>query len=176
MQVSTRGRVALSAMIDLALRQHHGPVTVAAIGRRLDISQSYLEQLFSGLRQHGLVCSLRGPGGGYTLDRTMPDITVADIVVAVDGLIDCTPPDDARSGPESVAHATHDLWLSLHRTLIDYLDETTLADLVEPQRDSRVRTVPAARETRVEHVETLRWPTSTLHAAPRGSRQVARAA
>src|SRR6218665_2148623 len=90
MRLTTKGRFAVTAMIDLALRQNTGPVTLAAISKRQQISLSYLEQLFGKLRSNGIVESVRGPGGGYTLARRADDTTVADIVVSVDGPMDAT--------------------------------------------------------------------------------------
>ena len=90
MRLTTKGRFAVTAMIDLALREHTGPVALAAISQRQQISLSYLEQLFGKLRRHELVESTRGPGGGYSLGRKAEDITVADIIVAVDEPIDAT--------------------------------------------------------------------------------------
>jgi len=90
MRLTTKGRFAVTAMIDLALRQNNGPVTLAAISQRQQISLSYLEQLFGKLRRHELVESTRGPGGGYTLGRKAADITVADIIVSVDEPLDAT--------------------------------------------------------------------------------------
>ena len=90
MRLTTKGRFAVTAMIDLALRQNNGPVTLAAISQRQQISLSYLEQLFGKLRRHELVESTRGPGGGYTLGRKAAEITVADIIVSVDEPIDAT--------------------------------------------------------------------------------------
>ena len=85
MRLTTKGRFAVTAMIDLAQRQHQGPVTLAGISQRQEISLSYLEQLFGKLRRHEIVESVRGPGGGYNLARRPEDITVADIIIAVDG-------------------------------------------------------------------------------------------
>ena len=90
MRLTTKGRFAVTAMIDLGLRSHTGPVALAAISQRQQISLSYLEQLFGKLRRHELVESTRGPGGGYSLGRNAGDITVADIIVAVDEPIDAT--------------------------------------------------------------------------------------
>ncbi|HNL43129.1 MAG TPA: Rrf2 family transcriptional regulator, partial [Ottowia sp.] len=90
MRLTTKGRFAVTAMIDLALRQDSGPVTLAAISQRQRISLSYLEQLFGKLRRHELVESTRGPGGGYSLGRKADDITVADIIVSVDEPLDAT--------------------------------------------------------------------------------------
>ena len=96
MRLTTKGRFAVTAMIDLALRQSNGPVTLAAISQRQQISLSYLEQLFGKLRRHELVESTRGPGGGYSLGRKAADITVADIIVSVDEPIDATRHDGQR--------------------------------------------------------------------------------
>lgn len=90
MRLTTKGRFAVTAMIDLGLRQSNGPVTLAAISQRQQISLSYLEQLFGKLRRHELVESTRGPGGGYTLARKPADITVAEIILSVDEPIDAT--------------------------------------------------------------------------------------
>jgi Rrf2 family transcriptional regulator, iron-sulfur cluster assembly transcription factor len=90
MRLTTKGRFAVTAMIDLALRHHSGPVTLAAISQRQEISLSYLEQLFGKLRRHQLVESTRGPGGGYTLAKKASEITVADIILSVDEPIDAT--------------------------------------------------------------------------------------
>src|SRR5690606_34799807 len=90
MRLTTKGRFAVTAMIDLALRQQRGPVTLATISERQNISLSYLEQLFGKLRRHELVDSVRGPGGGYSLARLARNITVADIIFAVDEPLDAT--------------------------------------------------------------------------------------
>ena len=90
MRLTTKGRFAVTAMLDLALRGGKNPVTLAGISERQDISLSYLEQLFSRLRRHELVESVRGPGGGYYLARALDDVSVADIIRAVDEPIDAT--------------------------------------------------------------------------------------
>lgn len=136
MRLTTKGRVAVSAMIDLALRQGHGPVALATIGQRQRISLSYLEQLFSRLRRHQLVESTRGPGGGYTLGRKASAITVADIVFAIE---DADPePRDPRAGAEGRCN-TEELWASLSRCAVDFLDSVTLQNLVETQRAKGVQ-------------------------------------
>lgn len=139
MRLTTKGRFAVTAMIDLALRQQSGPVTLAAISQRQNISLSYLEQLFGKLRRHELVGSMRGPGGGYTLARLARDITVADIVFAVDEPIDatsCGGKEDCnvgRSGQSSRC-MTHELWTTLNHKMVEYLDSVSLQDLVDKQR------------------------------------------
>src|SRR5215469_240128 len=90
MRLTTKGRFAVTAMIDLAMRQDQGPVTLAGISQRQKISLSYLEQLFGKLRRHEIVESVRGPGGGYSLARKAEDVTVADIIIAVDEPLDAT--------------------------------------------------------------------------------------
>jgi len=135
MRLTTKGRFAVTAMIDLALRQQSGPVTLAAISQRQQISLSYLEQLFGKLRRHQLVESTRGPGGGYTLGRKADDITVADIIVAVDEPIDATGCAGKENcmGEDAGRCMTHDLWASLNSKMIEYLDSISLRKLVEDQ-------------------------------------------
>ncbi len=139
MRLTTKGRFAVTAMIDLALRHHSGPVTLAAISARQNISLSYLEQLFGKLRRHELVDSVRGPGGGYMLARHARDISVADMIFAVDEPLDATSCggkencDIGRNG-HSGKCMTHDLWATLSRKMLEYLDSVSLQDLVDQQR------------------------------------------
>src|SRR5438132_7828498 len=122
MRLTTKGRFAVTAMIDLAMRQDQGPVTLAGISQRQKISLSYLEQLFGKLRRHELVESTRGPGGGYTLARKAEDITVADIIVAVDEALDATGCGGKENcmGDDTGRCMTHDLWTSLNNKMIEY--------------------------------------------------------
>jgi Rrf2 family iron-sulfur cluster assembly transcriptional regulator len=139
MRLTTKGRFAVTAMIDLALRQGKGPVTLSGISQRQAISLSYLEQLFGKLRRHEIVESVRGPGGGYSLARTADKVTVADIIIAVDEPLDATQCGgkenchgaDAASGTRCM---THELWATLNAKMVDYLDSVTLQDLVEQQK------------------------------------------
>jgi Rrf2 family iron-sulfur cluster assembly transcriptional regulator len=134
MRLTTKGRFAVTAMIDLALRQTSGPVTLAAISQRQQISLSYLEQLFGKLRRHELVESTRGPGGGYSLGRKAADITVADIIVSVDEPIDATHCGGKENClGESGRCMTHDLWTSLNQRMVDFLDSVSLQKLVDDQ-------------------------------------------
>ena len=134
MRLTTKGRFAVTAMIDLALRQHSGPVTLAAISQRQHISLSYLEQLFGKLRRHQLVESTRGPGGGYSLARKASEITVADIIVSVDEPIDATHCGGKENClGESGRCMTHDLWTSLNQRMVDFLDSVSLQKLVDDQ-------------------------------------------
>jgi Rrf2 family iron-sulfur cluster assembly transcriptional regulator len=134
MRLTTKGRFAVTAMIDLGLRQSGGPVTLAAISQRQQISLSYLEQLFGKLRRHELVESTRGPGGGYTLARKATDITVADIIVSVDEPIDATHCGGKENClGEGARCMTHDLWASLNVRMVEFLDSVTLQKLVDDQ-------------------------------------------
>lgn len=138
MRLTTKGRFAVTAMIDLALRQGKGPVTLSGISQRQAISLSYLEQLFGKLRRHEIVESIRGPGGGYSLARRADKITVADIIIAVDEPLDatqCGGKDQCRGVDVSagVRCMTHDLWTTLNEKMVDYLDSVSLQDLVDQQ-------------------------------------------
>ena len=135
MRLTTKGRFAVTAMIDLALREHSGPVALAAISGRQQISLSYLEQLFGKLRRHELVESTRGPGGGYSLGRGAESITVADIIVAVDEPIDATGCAGKENcmGDDTGRCMTHDLWASLNVKMIEFLDSISLKKLVDEQ-------------------------------------------
>ena len=134
MRLTTKGRFAVTAMVDLAMRGGSGPVTLASISERQQISLSYLEQLFGKLRRNNLVDSVRGPGGGYNLARPGSKISVADIVVAVDEPIDAT-----KCGGKGNCHGenqqciTHDLWMGLNEKIFDYLKGVTLQQLVDNQ-------------------------------------------
>lgn len=135
MRLTTKGRFAVTAMIDLALRSAHGPVALAAISQRQQISLSYLEQLFGKLRRCELVESTRGPGGGYSLGRGADQISVADIIVAVDEPIDATGCAGKENcmGDDAGRCMTHELWASLNAKMIEYLGSITLRKLVDEQ-------------------------------------------
>ncbi len=160
MRLTTKGRFAVTAMIDLASRQTDGPVTLAGIAERQRISLSYLEQLFGKLRRHHLVSSVRGPGGGYRLARGMAEITVADIIFAVDEPLDATQCGGKENCHDAHRCLTHDLWANLNKRMYAYLDSVTLDALVnrrvQPDADIMVsrkirhRTlVPSVREIAV---------------------------
>ena len=135
MRLSTKGRFAVTAMIDVGLRANAGPVSLADISTRHRISLSYLEQLFSKLRQHGLVVSTRGPGGGYNLARNAEAISVADIVGAVEGAgRDGGGNEDAMSEEAGAAAMTAELWATLNAKMMTYLQSITLETLVSEQR------------------------------------------
>jgi len=134
MRLTTKGRFAVTAMIDLALRQSSGPVTLAAISQRQQISLSYLEQLFGKLRRQGLVESVRGPGGGYTLGRSAREISVADIILSVDEPIDATHCGGKENClGESGRCMTHELWAALNQRMLEFLSSVHLQKLVDEQ-------------------------------------------
>ncbi|MEI7431146.1 MAG: Fe-S cluster assembly transcriptional regulator IscR [Betaproteobacteria bacterium] len=133
MRLTTKGRFAVTAMIDLALRSGDGPVTLAGISERQMISLSYLEQLFGKLRRYSLVDSVRGPGGGYCLARPVGQITVADIVRAVDEALDATQCGGKGNCKDEELCMTHELWTTLNSKMYDYLTSVTLAELVDKQ-------------------------------------------
>nr|CRH04274.1 Transcriptional regulator, BadM/Rrf2 family [Candidatus Magnetococcus massalia] len=123
----------MTAMLDLAQHANHKPVTLAEIAGRQEISLSYLEQLFAKLRRGGLVTSVRGPGGGYRLDQTTEEISVADIIRAVDEPIAATSCKEKDEGGcrRDTRCITHDLWSRLGDHIYHYLESVTLRQLVE---------------------------------------------
>jgi Rrf2 family iron-sulfur cluster assembly transcriptional regulator len=146
MRLTTKGRFAVTAMIDLALRHGKGPVTLAGISERQDISLSYLEQLFGRLRRHNLVDSVRGPGGGYTLAKPLDSVSVADIIRAVDEPIDATRCGGNENCHEEQRCMTHDLWVNLNQKIYEYLESVTLGDLVKKQQaKNNVAVLPDGR-------------------------------
>ena len=162
MRLTTKGRFAVTAMIDLAMRQHNGPVTLAGISQRQKISLSYLEQLFGKLRRHELVESTRGPGGGYTLARPMRDVSVADIIFAVDEPLDATNCGGKENCHEEGPCMTHELWTNLNKKMIEFLDGVTLQELVEQQRGRETKAPSKQISVLREHRAALEYPTSTL--------------
>ena len=130
MRLTTKGRYAVTSMLDLALHQEGGPIPLAGISDRQDISLSYLEQLFSQLRRQGLVQSVRGPGGGYHLGRQAGEISVAEVIEAVNETTDatrCHGKGDCQKGETCL---THHLWMDLSDQIRAFLGEISLADLV----------------------------------------------
>ena len=131
MRLTTKGRYAVTAMLDLALHAERGPISLADISKRQDISLSYLEQLFSRLRQAGLVSSVRGPGGGYRLARPSAEICVAQIIDAVNESVDatsCGGNSDCSAGEQCL---THYLWTDLSHQIHNFLDGISLEDMVK---------------------------------------------
>ncbi len=143
MRLTTKGRYAVTAMLDLAIHHDGGPVTLADIARRQGISLSYLEQLFSLLRKRGLVTSIRGPGGGYHLGRKAESIAVVEVIAAVDESVDSTRCGGRENCQGEERCLTHDLWQDLSKQIYDFLSAIDLAQLVERQR---VREVAARQE------------------------------
>ena len=148
MRLTTKGRFAVTAMIDLALNSGEGPVTLAAISERQKISLSYLEQLFGRLRRYGLVESVRGPGGGYCLARLDADITIADVVRAVDEMLDATQCGGLQNCRQAQRCMTHELWSTLNDRIYEFLSSVTLADEVKKQRQINDTELPALRNVR----------------------------
>jgi Rrf2 family iron-sulfur cluster assembly transcriptional regulator len=133
MRLTTKGRFAVTAMVDLAMRGGKGPVTLAGISERQKISLSYLEQLFGKLRRNNVVASVRGPGGGYCLARPANKISMVDIIVAVDEALDathCGTRGDCQDGKPCL---THDLWFGLNEAIHEYLSKVNLQQLVDGQ-------------------------------------------
>ncbi len=137
MRLTTKGRFAVTAMIDLGMRHERGPVTLAGISERQKISLSYLEQLFGRLRRQGLVESVRGPGGGYCLAKPLPEISVADIIRAVDEQIDATQCGGMGNCHDNKPCMTHELWSSLNAHIYQYLEAVNLDQLVRGQTEKQ---------------------------------------
>ena len=142
MRLSTKGRFAVTAMIDVALREKLGPVPLSDISARQQISLSYLEQMFSKLRQQGLVRSTRGPGGGYTLGHRTDAITVADIICAVEDVV----PEEKTVGTSSTKDMAQDLWDSMNAKVFEFMQSVTLRSLVLEQlaKGVKIEQKPAA--------------------------------
>jgi Rrf2 family iron-sulfur cluster assembly transcriptional regulator len=147
MRLTTKGRFAVTAMIDLALRQHSGPVTLAGIAERQKISLSYLEQLFGKLRRNHLVASVRGPGGGYCLAKPMGLMSVADIIQAVDETLDATQCGGRGDCHDDHPCMTHNLWTSLNQKMLDYLRSVTLQELFDQQKGNAACVAALADES-----------------------------
>jgi Rrf2 family transcriptional regulator, iron-sulfur cluster assembly transcription factor len=139
MRLTTKGRFAVTAMLDIAMHGGKRPVTLAGISQRQSISLSYLEQLFGKLRRHTLVESVRGPGGGYTLARDLAKVSVADIITAVDEPLDATQCGGKENCHDEQRCMTHDLWATLNDKMYEYLDSVKLSDLVAQQSARRER-------------------------------------
>jgi Rrf2 family iron-sulfur cluster assembly transcriptional regulator len=143
MRLTTKGRFAVTAMMDLALRGEDGPVALASVSERQKISLSYLEQLFGKLRRFKLVDSVRGPGGGYCIARPLNQLTVAEIIRAVDEQLDATQCGGRENCHDEHRCMTHDLWSTLNSKMYDYLASVTLGELVERQK-AKLAGQPAA--------------------------------
>jgi len=147
-KLTSKGRYAVTAMLDLAFHSRTGPVTLSQISMRQDISLSYLEQLFTRLRKHDLVCSTRGPGGGYSLRRPAERIAVAEIIAAVDEVVDATRCNGDSNCNQGTRCLTHDLWDDLSRQIYGFLNRITLASLMEEEGIRRVAARQDAKMSR----------------------------
>lgn len=145
MRLTTKGRYAVTAMLDLAIHAGSGPITLSDISQRQEISLSYLEQLFSKLRRNELVSSVRGPGGGYLLSRDSAEIYVAQIVDAVNEAVDATGCGGNSDCQQGETCLTHHLWCDLSEQIHVFLSEISLASLVERRE---VQDVSARQERR----------------------------
>ncbi|MGD2112512.1 MAG: Rrf2 family transcriptional regulator [Gammaproteobacteria bacterium] len=138
MRLSTKGRYAVTAMMDLAIHHQEGAITLADISEAQGISLSYLEQLFARLRKHGLVEGIRGPGGGYQLSRPPEEISVADVIDAIGEGVDvtlCGGSTDCQDGERCL---THELWQQLGGKIHEFLASVTLASFLEREAVNRV--------------------------------------
>jgi len=150
MRLTTKGRFAVTAMIDVAMHGGKGPVTLAGVSERQKISLSYLEQLFGKLRRHGLVESVRGPGGGYRLARAANAVSVADIIVAVDEPIDQTQCGGKENCQDDKRCMTHELWANLNAHIFKFLCSVSLEQLVRQQDKQGVQVLQDHRMDKPE--------------------------
>ncbi len=138
MRLTTKGRYAVTAMLDLSLNYEIGTITLADISERQGISLSYLEQLFSRLRKQDLVSSTRGPGGGYTLSRAASEITILDVIAAVDEKVDNTACEGKANCHDGEQCLSHHLWQSLSDQIRQYLSGISLDQVVQTHRESKI--------------------------------------
>jgi len=152
MRLTTKGRYAVTAMLDIALHHQHGPVSVVDIADRQAISGAYLEQLFSKLKRSGLLRSVRGPGGGYELGRSLDEISVSCIIAAVGEGVDATRCHGASDCQDGVTCLTHDLWTELSQEIDGFLSGITLASLVSKRE---VRNVASRQDNQLIQARLL---------------------
>ncbi|MCK5916870.1 MAG: Rrf2 family transcriptional regulator [Cocleimonas sp.] len=145
MKLTTKGRYAVTAMLDISLHCKDKPVSLAEISERQDISLSYLEQLFSKLRKQGLVNSMRGPGGGYRLSREPSKIAMSEIIMAVDENVDLSKCGGAGNCKQDERCLTHDLWMDLSHRIQSFLDDITLEEMM-----SRAEVIEVAERQKKE--------------------------
>lgn len=138
MRLTTKGRYAVTAVLDLAFHEDSGPVSLAAISDRQHISLSYLEQLFARLRRNGVVKSTRGPGGGYSLNRDAADISVSDVILAVDESCQVTACNEVENCQGDYRCLTHDLWNELSSEIRNFLDGISLAEMMANEKVQQV--------------------------------------
>jgi Rrf2 family iron-sulfur cluster assembly transcriptional regulator len=162
MRLTTKGRYAVTAMLDLAVHATDRPITLADISRRQGISLSYLEQLFAKLRKSDLVTSARGPGGGYRLSRQGDEINVAEIITAVDEKVDatrCERQGDCQGGEKCL---THQLWIDLSDQIFDFLENISLGKLVEERHVKDVTARQSGILTNESPAESADTPESAM--------------
>lgn len=153
LKLTSKGRYAVTAMLDLAFHTETGPVTLSEISKRQDISLSYLEQLFTRLRKQQLVRSTRGPGGGYSLNKPADQLTVAEIVAAVDETVDtrrCSGASNCHDGRQCLAH---ELWDDLSQQIFGFLEDISLQDLME---EASISDVAARQDKRMLEPESIK--------------------
>ena len=155
MRLTTKGRYAVTAMLDLAIHHDDGPITLADIAQRQGISLSYLEQLFSRLRKRELVSSVRGPGGGYSLGREASEICVADVITAVDESVDTTKCGGASNCHNNQRCLTHDLWQDLSCRIHGYLSQISLLDLMSRRGVQEVAARQEGGDTSADSLDGL---------------------
>ena len=152
MKLTSKGRYAVTAMLDLAFHTETGPVTLSEISKRQDISLSYLEQLFIRLRKQQLVRSTRGPGGGYSLNKPADQLAVAEIVAAVDETVDTTRCSGASNCHDGRQCLAHELWDDLSQQIFGFLKGISLQDLME---DVSIRDVAARQDKRMQEPKSI---------------------
>lgn len=155
MRLTTKGRYAVTAMLDLAFHSQKKPVTLTEIATRQTISLSYLEQLFSRLRRSGMVIGVRGPGGGYKLSRLPVEISISDIILAVDEQVDSTKCLGKGNCQNNQACLTHELWMGLSENIQTYLQGINLEDLLNQEK---VQKVAGRQENDIQQIVEVRIP------------------
>ena len=150
MKLTSKGRYAVTAMLDLAFHTETGPVTLSEISKRQDISLSYLEQLFTRLRKQELVRSTRGPGGGYSLNRPADQLAVAEIVAAVDETVDTTRCSGASNCHDGHQCLAHELWDDLSQQIFGFLENISLHDLMQ---DDSIRDVAGRQDEKMQQAD-----------------------
>jgi Rrf2 family iron-sulfur cluster assembly transcriptional regulator len=153
LKLTSKGRYAVTAMLDLAFHAGAGPVTLSEISRRQDISLSYLEQLFTRLRKQQLVRSTRGPGGGYSLNKPADQLAIAEIVAAVDETVDTTRCSGASNCHDGHQCLAHELWDDLSQQIFGFLNNITLQNLMQ---DDSIRGVAARQDKKMQEAESLK--------------------
>jgi Rrf2 family iron-sulfur cluster assembly transcriptional regulator len=153
LKLTSKGRYAVTAMLDLAFHTETGPVTLSEISKRQDISLSYLEQLFTRLRKQQLVRSTRGPGGGYSLNKPADQLAVAEIVAAVDETVDTTRCSGASNCHDGRQCLAHELWDDLSQQIFGFLEGISLQDLME---EGSIRDVAARQDKRMQEPKSIK--------------------